>query len=340
MEAPVELEENETISHYNWIATLIGTVLFLSFLWLNRNLVRPDPSTGDLRHNSICGSPGCARCGNLVGVRLKCRFEAFFDRVPDTESSFAMRNKIHSLITESVTEKTGILSAVYAESGYKCDVEESGANLETLPHIWMFPGLARCTFWDPGLYHPLHEIVSLFERPENLRGIQEDFRFINESSEGWKINTTPSGKWRVYQLYDQGEEIVGNSIHCPFTCQLLMSVPLFMKQHVFGGAMFSVLAPGSSIEPHTGPCNYRLRCHLPLVTPPGYKIRVGRDISVWKTGQVLVFDDSFVHEVWHEEMKLTEEEFTSNAGRVVLIFDIWHPGLMADEKAAIKYIFQ
>lgn len=333
-----EVRDEETLGclPYNWILTVIGFVLFLSFLWLNRNQVRPNPESknpGGLQHSSICGSPSCARCGGLSSVtqRLKCRFEAFFNSVPDTDSSFKMKDQIFSLVTDSVKNKADVLSAVYTESGYKLD------DMDDLPHIWMLPGLTRHTFWDPDLHDTLRETVSLFENPDNFEGIQRDFRLVNESSEGWKVNTTPSGKWRVYQLYDQGKEVVKNSSPCAFTCQLLMAVPHFMKQHVFGSAMFSVLEPRSSIEHHTGPCNYRLRCHLPLVTPPGYRIKVGRDNSVWKEGRVLIFDDSFVHEVWHEE---AEEEFTSSSGRVVLIFDIWHPQLTSDEQAAIKYIYE
>ena len=40
----------------------------------------------------------------------------------------------------------------------------------------------------------------------------------------------------------------------------------------------------------------------------------------WAEGEVLLFDDSFEHEVWNE----TEQP------RVVLIVDIWHPQLRSD----------
>lgn len=332
-----EKEINFGYFPFHWVITIIGFLLFLSFLWLNRNTVQNNPGPRNSlrdKQSSICTSPSCARCGGPANLTQRVnRFEAFFSSVPDTDSSLELKDRIFSLISESVKNKANILSTVYTESGYELDLGEA---VDTLPHIWMFPGLHRCTFWDPSIDETLCEMVSTFENPDNFEGVQKDFALVNSCAEGWKVNTVPAGKWRVYQLYDQGEEVDGNSSLCSFTLHLLMTVPLFMCQHVFGSAMFSVLEPGSSIEPHTGPCNYRLRCHLPLVTPPGYRIRVGRDTSVWKEGEMMVFDDSFVHEVWHEEEMDLKVRHTG--GRVVLIFDIWHPHLTSEQRAAIKCI--
>lgn len=341
----------------NWIIAAIGFVVFLSFLWLNRISVRPVPPR-ESPHNSLCGSPSCARCGRLPTLtqKLRHRFDVFFNS-DSVHSSYSneTKDRVFSLITESVENKDVILSTTYAESGYILNEEEVNA----LPHIWMLPGLCRFTFWKTGMDRALREIASMFEETDNFRGIQRDFGLVYGSDDGWKVNSVPSGKWRVYHLYDQGEEVVRNSSRCPFTSELLRATPLFMSCHVFGNAMFSVLEPGSSIEPHTGPCNYRLRCHLSLVAPPGYRLKVGRDTSEWKEGELMIFDDSFVHEVWHKEVELTEtepgaepterreretqsrarEKLTENLERAVLIFDIWHPHLTREEQAAIKYVY-
>jgi aspartate beta-hydroxylase len=42
----------------------------------------------------------------------------------------------------------------------------------------------------------------------------------------------------------------------------------------------------------------------------------------WEEGKVLLFDDSFEHEVWNE----------TDLPRLVLIMDIWHPGLNTEKK--------
>jgi aspartate beta-hydroxylase len=76
------------------------------------------------------------------------------------------------------------------------------------------------------------------------------------------------------------------------------------------------------IDSHRGPTNLRLRCHLALKVPEGdCAIRVGEKTRKWHEGRCLVFDDYFDHEAWNH----TEED------RVVLIVDIWHPGLSATE---------
>lgn len=42
----------------------------------------------------------------------------------------------------------------------------------------------------------------------------------------------------------------------------------------------------------------------------------------WKEGKLLIFDDSFEHEVWHNGTEV----------RLVLIVDVWHPDLTEEER--------
>ena len=57
---------------------------------------------------------------------------------------------------------------------------------------------------------------------------------------------------------------------------------------------------------------------------------VGDEERRWEVGKALLFDDAFVHSVWNE----------TAADRVVLLADIWHPDLSADEIAAVQAMFQ
>jgi aspartyl/asparaginyl beta-hydroxylase (cupin superfamily) len=76
------------------------------------------------------------------------------------------------------------------------------------------------------------------------------------------------------------------------------------------------------INPHRGPTNMRVRCHLGIKVPDGdCAIRVGGETRRWQEGRCLVFDDSLVHEAWNH----TDED------RIVLIVDLWHPGLSDTE---------
>lgn len=316
---------------WQFLITFTGFIVFIWFLWISRN---QETNYEESFSITTCQSPNCARCQGLdianLTQRLKQRLEAFFESLPETAASLEMKARMQSLVFESINHKSDIISTVYEESGYNL---LGGHGEDLLPHIWMLPGLNRHTFWSGHVDERLHEVTSILQDPRSLQSIQDDFRRVYQDEKGWKINSIPSGRWRVYHLYNQGERVDENAAKCPFTAELLLTVPSFMLNHVFGNAMFSVLEPGSSIEPHTGPCNYRLRCHLPLVTPPGYKLKVGRDVSLWVEGKLMIFDDSFVHEVWHEP------EGSDCSERVVFILDIWHPQVTTDEQTALHCIY-
>ena len=134
--------------------------------------------------------------------------------------------------------------------------------------------------------------------------------------------------WKTYFLYGFGYKSEANCAKCPETTRLMEQIP-GMKT-----AMFSILQPGKHIPPHRGPYKGVLRCHLGLIVPEPkekIRIRVGDDIRSWEEGKVMVFDDTFEHEVWHE----------GNSQRVVLFIDFVRPfrqPVKAINQAMIKVI--
>ena len=90
----------------------------------------------------------------------------------------------------------------------------------------------------------------------------------------------------------------------------------------FTSIKFSAIQPGTHIRTHTGPSNERLRLHLTLMHKSGARIRVGKEWHSWEEGKMIMFDDSWEHEVLH----------TGQSIRVVLIMDIWHPELPPDKR--------
>jgi aspartyl/asparaginyl beta-hydroxylase (cupin superfamily) len=94
-------------------------------------------------------------------------------------------------------------------------------------------------------------------------------------------------------------------------------------------ALWSLLKPGTHIQPHHGLLNTRLICHIPLIVPQGCAIRVGNETRSWREGEALIFDDSFEHEAWNK----------SNDTRVILLFEIWRPEISLEERAALTTIF-
>ena len=134
-----------------------------------------------------------------------------------------------------------------------------------------------------------------------------------------------SRDWTAIHLVRNGERIEANARHCPAVMGLLDALD---QPEVAGrspNAMFSLLAPGAHIPPHTGVANTRLVCHLPLIVPPGCWFRVGAERRDWKVGRAWIFDDTIEHEARNE----------SDALRVILIVDTWHPGLSPAERMAV-----
>ena len=93
-------------------------------------------------------------------------------------------------------------------------------------------------------------------------------------------------------------------------------------------AQFSRLRPGMHLPAHCGLTNYQLTVHLGVRIPPGCTIRVASETRTWTEGRCLVFDDSFVHEVWHR----------GEQDRVVLLARFWHPDLTEVEIDALLAI--
>lgn len=134
--------------------------------------------------------------------------------------------------------------------------------------------------------------------------------------------------WTAIHLLRQGEIVSANAAQCPVTLNLLARLPQPRVPGASPNAMFSLLAPHTSIPAHVGVDNSRLVCHLPLVVPPGCWFRVGAETREWEEGQAFVFDDTIEHEAANPTDHL----------RIVLIFDVWHPGLSPVEQSAVAAI--
>ncbi len=125
-------------------------------------------------------------------------------------------------------------------------------------------------------------------------------------------NLTQDDGWKTFFLFAYGLHADGNLKRCPETTRIVKSIP-GMKT-----AFFSILAPGKHIPPHRGPYRGVIRAHLALIVPEPRercRIQVGDEVAHWEEGKVMVFDDSYVHQVWND----------TNGTRVVLFLDIVRP---------------
>jgi beta-hydroxylase len=102
-----------------------------------------------------------------------------------------------------------------------------------------------------------------------------------------------------------------------------------------GEAIFSVLLPGTRVQPHTASHNLRLMAHLGLQIPQSKDaeqscyLQVADQKLFWETGKVLVFDDSYEHSVVND----------SNEIRAILLLRFWHPALnVAERHIALQHV--
>jgi hypothetical protein len=132
---------------------------------------------------------------------------------------------------------------------------------------------------------------------------------------------------RASNLFAKGNEFRDNTRWCPRTVEIIRSIPGAAHAGNVLFARFAVTEPGTHIVPHCAPHNARLRVHLGLKVPKGNSIRVGDEVRSWEEGRAIIFDDSFEHEVWNK----------SNARRIILLFDVWHPDMTQSQILAVRY---
>ncbi|GLV43167.1 Aspartyl beta-hydroxylase [Carabus blaptoides fortunei] len=159
-------------------------------------------------------------------------------------------------------------------------------------------------------------------RDEGVALLNEKKYFVEETED-----LRDTGKWAQFELFTRGFKLLNNCKKCPETCKIIESFP-DARDCKRGQVKFSVMHPGTHVWPHCGPTNSRLRAHLGLIIPSDTCIRVAEEIRYWKEGEVILFDDSFEHEVWHNGSDI----------RLILIIDVWHPELTDSEKRSLPPI--
>ena len=98
---------------------------------------------------------------------------------------------------------------------------------------------------------------------------------------------------------------------CPRTSALLQSIPSIKL------ATFVDMRPGTRLEKHRDPYAGWLRCHVSLATPndDACFIEVDGQAYVWRDGQAMVFDETYVH--WAHN--------GCDTSRLILLCDIERP---------------
>lgn len=150
------------------------------------------------------------------------------------------------------------------------------------------------------------------------------------SADDPKRTDLPDGKiatkeaWTAFFLYRGGVWNEDNALKWPTARKVIEMTP-----YAPGHGLCSILEPHSLINLHTGGCNMILTCHLPLVVPPACGLQVGLEQRLLEDGQLLVFDDSFLHRAWNK----------SASRRINLLWEVWHPELSDIEIRALSVLY-
>jgi len=192
--------------------------------------------------------------------------------------------------------------------------------------VALLPGLRSAPWWNPA------EIPAAALLEENYAEIRDEFLNVllcgllrlHPQSMGGPSKQVADGNWNIFELFSRGCVSRQNAVLAPRTISVLRQLP-DVTTHPSGFAYFSVLGPHVHIAAHRGPVSSRIRVHLGLRVPPGAVMRVGRETRSWAEGACSVFDDSWEHEVFNK----------SDCFRAVLLVDVWHPDLTAQQRSKL-----
>lgn len=153
----------------------------------------------------------------------------------------------------------------------------------------------------------LEELQAVMPRGDEIPEYHElDRKQVDIATEG-------KAAWRTLfvDLWYAGPQFPNRRNYFPRTGEILDRIPLRL------GGFFSILEPGKRVTPHNGPAFWYLRYHIAMVVPSKRPptLRVKDQYYTWRTGESILFDDSWNHEVANE----------SDEHRVVLCVDVMRP---------------
>lgn len=189
-------------------------------------------------------------------------------------------------------------------------------------------------------FHDEKDFPELKILKDNWRKIRDEIIVVEENQgklKGHKTYNTPpineNENWSNFYLDNFLWSSHKNKKLFPFTNSLIKKIPNCTL------AAISILSPGGKVKPHYGDTDGIVRCHLGLIIPnpfPTCGIKVGSEEKGWKEGELIVFTEAHLHEVWNN----------SNQRRYILIVDIIPPyvdttlySLCSKTLGALSYIY-
>jgi aspartyl/asparaginyl beta-hydroxylase (cupin superfamily) len=201
------------------------------------------------------------------------------------------------------------------------------------PGMPLFPGLSAEPFRDPSDYPAVAQLEAGFAAiAEEAGRLQpEDYLtyFPRGVPDSEAMASAQPGMWKLFLFAHMGGQVQSSIQKCPRTYEIVSGLSDYCGDYPWCDALFSLHTPGTRLMPHCSIDNLRIRIHLGIDIPEGSEIRVDQETRRWQAGKCMVFDESFEHETWNETQQ----------NRLVLIVDVWHPDLTADEREMLLSLF-
>jgi aspartate beta-hydroxylase len=254
----------------------------------------------------------------------------------------AGRRRLYDQVLEPQRQRYGAAALRRVEDCLRVYLgEQPGAPADTRqrPRFLWFPGLAATPYLDPARVPALAalEAATPAIRAELEQALAGGVRAASEPvfgdpalAQANLAGHRGAPAWTGFYFWRHGVRRDDNHRACPATSAALEALPLCRVRDHGPEVLFSVLAPGTHLLPHTGVTNTRVVGHLALIVPDDCALRVAGEEHRWAEGRSVLFDDTYLHEAWNR----------SDRVRVVLIFDLWHPDLAEPERAALTALIE
>eukprot|EP00759_Apiculatamorpha_spiralis_P007126 PhF_6_TR14212/c0_g1_i1/m.22787/K00476/ASPH; aspartate beta-hydroxylase len=117
--------------------------------------------------------------------------------------------------------------------------------------------------------------------------------------------------WKRYEVTAEWNDLNSTtrcSTKTPHACELWSELLTIDSQHFRPLRLgYSAIGPHTHLRQHFGMTNAQLKFHMGLIVPGGNntatrcaRFRVGSTTRGWSEGRVMMFDDSYNHEVWND----------------------------------------
>lgn len=253
------------------------------------------------------------------------------------QADIALRNfytEEHQKAIGSSAELQAIKNAIWPQTHNQAFTYETD---QQQPHLFYLPTLTAQPFWLSTDAFNGHVLEQGFEQVkaefsalvDKIDALGEPYLDEKYKQQGFYA-LAGSANWTALHLFKDGQLNSAIAAYVPKTLELLNQLPLYGLTEQPYEVFYSVLKAGQHITPHYGLSNHSLTVHLPIIVPGDGYIKVADQQHAWQEGQLVAFDDSFIHEAIN----------LSDGDRVVLIFSVWHPELSDEEQAAIQHSFE